>query len=52
MLDVLKTIERRRKGIENFFRYHVANGMAEGFNNVVGTIAIPGVERDHQGPLA
>ena len=38
MLDVLKTIERRRKGIENFFRYHVANGMAEGFNNVVGTI--------------
>lgn len=38
LLHVLKTIERRRKGIENFFRYHVANGMAEGFNNVVGTI--------------
>ena len=38
LLDVLKTIERRRKGIENYFRYHVANGMAEGFNNVVGTI--------------
>lgn len=38
LLDVLKTIERRRKGIENYFRYHAANGMAEGFNNVVGTI--------------
>jgi transposase len=37
-LHVLKTIERRRRGIENFFRYRVANGMAEGFNNVVGTI--------------
>jgi transposase len=38
LLQVLKTIARRRKGIENFFRYRVANGMAEGFNNVVGTI--------------
>jgi len=38
LVHVLKTINRRRKGIENFFRYRVANGMAEGFNNVVGTI--------------
>ena len=38
LIHVLKTINRRRKGIENFFRYRVANGMAEGFNNVVGTI--------------
>lgn len=38
MLKVLETIERRRSGIENFFQYRVANGMAEGFNNVVGTI--------------
>jgi transposase len=38
LLDVLKTIERRREGIMNFFEYQVANGMAEGFNNVVGTI--------------
>jgi transposase len=38
LLHVLKTIKRRRKGIENFFRYRVANGMAEGFNNVVGII--------------
>jgi len=38
LLKVLKTIERRRSGIENFFQYRVANGMAEGFNNVVGTI--------------
>jgi len=38
LIAVLKTIERRRKGIENFFRYRAANGMAEGFNNVVGTI--------------
>jgi transposase len=35
---VLKTIEHRREGIMNFFEYQVANGMAEGFNNVVGTI--------------
>ncbi len=38
LLKVLGTIERRRSGIENFFQYRVANGMAEGFNNVVGTI--------------
>lgn len=38
LIKVLGTIERRRKGIENFFQYHAANGMAEGFNNVVGTI--------------
>lgn len=38
MLQVLDTIERRRSGIEAFFRYGASNGMAEGFNNVVGTI--------------
>lgn len=38
LLKVLETIDRRRSGIENFFQYRVANGMAEGFNNVVGTI--------------
>jgi transposase len=38
LLKVLKTIERRRSGIEKFFQYRVSNGMAEGFNNVVGTI--------------
>ncbi len=38
LLKVLDTIERRRNGIENYFQYKVANGMAEGFNNVVGTI--------------
>lgn len=38
LIKVLNTIERRRSGIENFFQYKVANGMAEGFNNVVGTI--------------
>lgn len=38
LLNVLKTIERRRSGIENFYKYRAANGMAEGFNNVVGTI--------------
>jgi transposase len=37
LIKVLDTIERRRSGIENFFQYKVANGMAEGFNNVVGT---------------
>lgn len=38
LLKVLQTIERRRAGIENYFQHRVANGMAEGFNNVVGTI--------------
>ena len=38
LIKVLGTIERRRNGIENFFQYQAANGMAEGFNNVVGTI--------------
>jgi transposase len=38
LLEVLKTIGRRREGIMNYFEYQVANGMAEGFNNVVGTI--------------
>jgi transposase len=38
LIKVLGTIERRRAGIEAFFQYQVANGMAEGFNNVVGTI--------------
>jgi transposase len=38
LLKVLETIERRRSGVEAFFRYGAANGMAEGFNNVVGTI--------------
>jgi transposase len=38
LIHVLKTIERRRTGIENYFQHRVANGMAEGFNNVVGTI--------------
>lgn len=38
LLDVLGTIGRRREGIMNFFEYQVSNGMAEGFNNVVGTI--------------
>jgi len=38
LAEVLKTIHRRREGIMNYFEYQVANGMAEGFNNVVGTI--------------
>lgn len=38
LIDALATITRRRDGILNFFEHHVANGMAEGFNNVVGTI--------------
>jgi transposase len=38
LLKLLKTIDRRREGIEAFFQYRAANGMAEGFNNVVGTI--------------
>ena len=38
ILWVLKMIEHRREGVMNFFEYQVANGMAEEFNNVVGTI--------------
>jgi len=38
LLKILQTIERRRAGIETFFQHQIANGMAEGFNNVVGTI--------------
>lgn len=38
LLNVLKTIGRRRSGIEKFFQYRASNGMAEGFNNVVGAI--------------
>jgi transposase len=38
LLKVLETIDRRRSGIEAFFRHQASNGMAAGFNNVVGTI--------------
>jgi transposase len=38
LIKVLRTIKRRRRGIENYFQHRAANGMAEGFNNVVGTI--------------
>lgn len=36
--EFLALLKRRRRGIRNYFRYHVTNGMSEGFNNVVKTI--------------
>jgi transposase len=38
LLAALRTIIRRRNGILNFFDHRVANGMSEGFNNVVGAL--------------
>jgi transposase len=38
LLEVLKTMNRRRYGIQNFMRHRLTNGLSEGFNNVVKTI--------------
>jgi transposase len=35
---VVAMLERRHKGVMTFFEHRVSNGMAEGFNNVVGTL--------------
>lgn len=38
LLDFVRMLDRRRYGIQNFFRHRLTNGMSEGFNNVVKTI--------------
>lgn len=38
LLDFVRTLNRRRYGILNFFRHRITNGLSEGFNNVVKTI--------------
>lgn len=38
LLAFVKTLNRRRYGILNFFRHRITNGLSEGFNNVVKTI--------------
>jgi transposase len=37
-MEVLKTFNRRRYGIQNFMHHRLTNGLSEGFNNVVKTI--------------
>jgi len=38
LLDFVRMLDRRRYGIQNFFRHRLTNGMSEGFNNVVKTV--------------
>lgn len=38
ILEYVKMLQRRRFGIQNFFRYRRTNGLSEGMNNVVKTI--------------
>lgn len=38
LIEYSKMLDRRRFGIQNFFRYRRTNGLSEGFNNVVKTI--------------
>lgn len=38
LLEYVKLLDRRRFGIQNFFKHRQTNGLSEGFNNVVKTI--------------
>lgn len=38
LTEVVRTMNRRRYGILNYFRHRLTNGLSEGFNNVVKTI--------------
>ncbi|WP_292421218.1 ISL3 family transposase [Methanoregula sp.] len=38
IIDYVKMLNRRRFGIQNFFRHRQTNGLSEGFNNVVKTL--------------
>lgn len=38
LLEYVKMLDRRRFGIQNFFRHRETNGLSEGLNNVVKTI--------------
>jgi len=38
LIEVVRTMNRRRHGILNFFRHRLTNGLSEGFNNVVKTV--------------
>lgn len=38
ILDFVRMLDRRRFGIQNFFKLRLTNGLSEGFNNVVKTI--------------
>jgi transposase len=38
LLEYVKMLDRRRFGIQNFFKHRKTNGLSEGLNNVVKTI--------------
>jgi transposase len=38
LVEFVKMLDRRRYGIQNFFRHRITNGLSEGLNNVVKTI--------------
>ncbi|MBI5525393.1 MAG: ISL3 family transposase, partial [Deltaproteobacteria bacterium] len=38
IIEYVKMLNRRRFGIQNFFRHRQTNGLSEGFNNVVKTL--------------
>jgi transposase len=38
LMDFVRMLNRRRYGIQNFFRHRRTNGLSEGFNNVVKTV--------------
>jgi transposase len=38
LMEFVKMLDRRRYGIQNFFRHRLTNGLSEGLNNVVKTV--------------
>jgi len=38
LIKIVRTLNRRRHGIYNFFRHRLSNAMSEGYNNVVKTV--------------
>ncbi len=38
LVGFIRTLNRRRYGIQNFFQHRITNGLSEGFNNVVKTV--------------
>jgi transposase len=38
LVEFVKMLDRRRYGIQNFFRHRLTNGLSEGLNNVVKTV--------------
>lgn len=38
LVEFVEMLDRRRYGIQNFFRHRITNGLSEGLNNVVKTV--------------